>query len=91
MMFDAIVSDIEMPGIDGQALVRQIRAAGPWAHLPVIALTSHASPERVEAGRAAGFTDYVAKFEREALLASLKQCLAVAARPANDSSLASAA
>jgi len=76
VMFDAVVSDIEMPKIDGRALVRQLRAGGPWAHLPVIALTSHASPDSVTAGREAGFTDYVAKFEREALLASVKQCLA---------------
>ncbi len=74
-MFDAVVSDIEMPGLDGRALVREIRSGGPWAHLPVIALTSHAGPESVAAGRAAGFTDYVAKFEREALLASVRQCL----------------
>ena len=78
LMFDAIVSDIEMPGIDGHALVRQIRAAGPWAQLPVIALTSHTSADSIDAGREAGFTDYVAKFERDALLASLEQCLAAA-------------
>ena len=42
----------------------------------MIALTGHADPRDVEAGRDAGFTDYVAKFEREALLASLQQCLA---------------
>ena len=77
-MFDAIVSDIEMPQIDGRALVRQIRAGGPWAQLPVIALTSMTSPDAVDAGREAGFTDYVAKFEREALLASLRDCLAAA-------------
>ena len=35
-MFDAVVSDIEMPGIDGHALVRQLRAAGAWAQLPMI-------------------------------------------------------
>jgi two-component system chemotaxis sensor kinase CheA len=82
VMFDAVVSDIEMPRIDGHALVRQIRAGGPWAHLPVIALTSHASPDHIDAGREAGFTDYVAKFEREALLASLRQCLAATGRSA---------
>jgi len=79
-MFDAVVSDIEMPEIDGHALVRQIRAGGPWAQLPVIALTSHTSADAIDAGREAGFTDYVIKFEREALLASLEQCLA-ASRP----------
>jgi two-component system, chemotaxis family, sensor kinase CheA len=75
-MFDAIVSDIEMPDMDGVALVRQLRAEGPWAALPVIALTGHATPPAIELGRNAGFTDYVRKFEREALLASLRQCLA---------------
>jgi two-component system chemotaxis sensor kinase CheA len=75
-MFDAIVSDIEMPDMDGLAFVRRVRAEGRWADLPVIALTAHARPEDIAAGRAAGFTDYVAKFERDALLASLQQCLA---------------
>jgi len=75
VMFDAILSDIEMPDMNGTDFVRAIRAAGPWAHLPVIALTSHTDPRDVEAGRDAGFTDYVAKSQREALVASLRQCL----------------
>jgi two-component system chemotaxis sensor kinase CheA len=75
-MFDAIVSDVEMPDMDGLEFVRRIRAAGPWASLPVIALSGHTRFDQVELGRAAGFTDYVAKFERDALLASLGRCLA---------------
>jgi len=74
--FDAIISDIEMPGMDGLAFVGSVRESGAWTDLPVIALTSHAAPDAVEAGRGAGFTDYVEKFEREALLASLRHCLA---------------
>jgi two-component system chemotaxis sensor kinase CheA len=42
----------------------------------MIALSSRAEPGDVEAGRDAGFTDYVAKFQRDALIGSLKQCLA---------------
>ena len=76
MMFDAIVSDIEMPEMDGLAFARAVRESGPWAALPLIALSGHADPRDVEAGRDAGFTDYVAKFQRDALLASLQQCLA---------------
>ena len=79
LMFDAILSDIEMPEIDGNEFVRRIRAGGPWAELPVIALTSHGSAQAIESGRAAGFTDYVQKFERDTLLASLRQCLAARA------------
>ncbi len=75
VMFDAIVSDIEMPDMDGLAFARAVRASGAWTSLPMIALTGHVEPRDVEAGRDAGFTDYVAKFEREALLASLQQCL----------------
>jgi two-component system chemotaxis sensor kinase CheA len=75
-MFDAIVSDIEMPDMSGLEFVRRVRADGPWADLPVIALSGHSQPHEIEAGRVAGFTDYVQKFERDALLSSLQQCLA---------------
>jgi two-component system, chemotaxis family, sensor kinase CheA len=76
VMFDVIVSDIEMPDMDGLDFARAVRAGGPWAALPMIALSGHADPRDIEAGRDAGFTDYVAKHQREALLDSLQQCLA---------------
>jgi len=75
-MFDVIISDIEMPDMDGYDFARAVRASGPWASLPMIALSAHADPSAVETGREAGFTDYVAKFERTALMDSLAQCLA---------------
>jgi two-component system, chemotaxis family, sensor kinase CheA len=81
-MFDVIVSDITMPDMDGLDFARTVRAGGPWAALPMIALSARAEPRDIEAGRDAGFTDYVAKFQREALIVSLRQCLAerIAAR-----------
>jgi two-component system chemotaxis sensor kinase CheA len=75
-MFDVILSDIEMPDMNGYDFARAVRASGPWANLPMIALSGRSEPVDVEVGRAAGFTDYVAKFERDALLESLAQCLA---------------
>ena len=86
--FDAIISDIEMPDMSGLDFVRAVRAAGPWANLPVIALTSHAGFDAVEIGREAGFTDYVEKFQREALLASLRHCLAHKPAPMRASNIA---
>jgi two-component system chemotaxis sensor kinase CheA len=74
-MFDVIVSDIEMPEMDGLQFAQAVRAGGPWVDLPLIALTGHADPRAVDAGRDAGFTDYVVKFQREALVSSLMQCL----------------
>ena len=74
-MFDAIVSDIEMPDMDGIQFARAVRAGGSWAKLPLLAMTAHADMEHARLGREAGFSDYVAKFEREALVASLRDCL----------------
>ena len=73
--FDVIVSDIEMPELDGFGLVEAVRAGGIWAELPMIALSARSEPEHVARGRDAGFSDYIGKFDREALLASLRECL----------------
>ncbi len=75
-VFDAVISDIAMPEMDGLAFARALRAEGAWRDLPLIALSGSADPGHVEQGRAAGFTDYVTKFDRNALLASLRQSLA---------------
>jgi two-component system, chemotaxis family, sensor kinase CheA len=75
-MFDVIVSDIEMPDMGGLDFARAVRAGGSWTALPMIALSAHDDPRDIEAGRDAGFTDYVAKHQRDALIASLQQCLA---------------
>ena len=77
-VFDAIVSDIEMPGMGGLEFVRRVRAEGPWAGLPVVALSGRLAPADVEAGFAAGFTDYIEKFNRDRLVASLRRSLAPA-------------
>lgn len=71
--FDIIVSDIEMPGMNGFDFASAIRKAGRWSDLPIIALSSHASPSDLERGRKAGFTDHVAKLDRELLLKALSQ------------------
>jgi len=65
-----------MPGMDGLEFARTVRSGGPWTSLPMIALTAHAEPHQVEAGRDAGFTDYVTKFNRDSLVSSLRECLA---------------
>jgi two-component system chemotaxis sensor kinase CheA len=74
--FDAIISDIEMPGMDGFSFAAAVRNTGRWQSKPLVALSSHATPQDLDRGRAVGFDDYVAKFDREALLASLDEALA---------------
>jgi two-component system chemotaxis sensor kinase CheA len=77
--FDAIVSDIEMPGMDGFAFARAVRESGPWAGLPLVALSGRSDTGAISEARAAGFTDFVAKYDREALASSLRACLAAPA------------
>ncbi len=73
--FDVIVSDIEMPGMSGFEFAQAIRGDTRWHATPLVALSSHASPRDLDRGRQAGFTDYVAKFDRDALLFTLSQTL----------------
>jgi two-component system chemotaxis sensor kinase CheA len=75
-MFDAIVSDIDMPDMDGLTFCRTVRADGAWAALPMIALTARAEPRDIEVGRKAGFTDYVTKSRCQDLAEALRACLA---------------
>ena len=73
--FDVIVSDIEMPGMTGLEFAAAVRAGSRWQGTPLVALSSHASPRDLDRGRQAGFDDYVAKFDRDALLYTLAQTL----------------
>ncbi len=71
-MFDAIISDIEMPGMDGFAFARAVRSDSRWQETPMIALSSHATAQDFELGREGGFDDHVVKFDREAVMEVLK-------------------
>lgn len=73
--FDVIVSDIEMPGMNGFDLAREIKEKGAWSKTPIVALSSRTSPSDIAAGREVGFVDYVPKLDREALLESLSNTI----------------
>ncbi|MEP3275289.1 MAG: chemotaxis protein CheW [Stappiaceae bacterium] len=73
--FQVIVSDIEMPEINGFEFCEGIRRDQRFRSTPVIALSSLVTPASIERGRQAGFDDYVAKFDRPGLIASLKDVL----------------
>jgi len=76
VMFDAIVSDIEMPDMDGFALAENVRNDTRWQRVPMVALSSHATEQDFERGREVGFNDYCAKFDRDALLQTLAEIFA---------------
>jgi two-component system, chemotaxis family, sensor kinase CheA len=74
--FDALVTDVDMPEMDGLALAQAVRAEQKFLRLPIIGLSASSSPEAIERGRQAGFYNYVAKFDRHGLIAALKQQVA---------------
>lgn len=60
--FDVLITDAEMPGMDGFELVRRVRASRELAHLPVIVLTGQDAPDDQRAGLAAGADAFLCKF-----------------------------
>ncbi len=75
LLVDAIVSDIEMPDMDGLEFARVVRQGGAWAATPMIALSGHDGPHDGDRAREAGFSTYVQKSQRTALIESLRACL----------------
>jgi len=74
-VFDLIVSDIDMPDLDGFAFAEKVKSEGQWQETPLIALSGLHSPEFKAQGQEAGFSDYVAKMDRPALLKALHRQL----------------
>jgi two-component system, chemotaxis family, sensor kinase CheA len=70
---DIVVTDIEMPDMDGFALAMALRENPATASIPVIALSAMVSAEAIERGRRVGFHDFVAKFDRAGLIAAIKE------------------
>lgn len=57
--FDLILSDIDLPGIDGHAICRDLRAAGVTC--PIVAVTAFEGHEEMARGRDSGFDLYLTK------------------------------
>ncbi|QDV71038.1 Chemotaxis protein CheA [Rosistilla carotiformis] len=71
--FDLVVTDIEMPRMNGLEFCRRIKADPQLCRLPVIALTSLASESDVSNGRRAGIDDYQVKLDRENLIRAIRE------------------
>jgi two-component system cell cycle response regulator DivK len=71
-----VLMDVQLPGMDGLAATRQLKADLGIAHIPVVALTSHAMKGDGETMRAAGCDSYLPKpFHHRELLALVNKML----------------
>jgi len=74
--FDIVLTDIDMPDMNGYELAAAIRETPRLQDMPVLALDAFAGEEVVEAARRAGMIGVVGKFDRKQLLALLREQLA---------------
>jgi two-component system chemotaxis sensor kinase CheA len=74
--FDLIVSDIEMPGMSGFEFAQAVKKDTRWSEVPMVALSSFATPKDLARGREVGFKDYVSKSDCDALVTTLHETLA---------------
>jgi two-component system chemotaxis sensor kinase CheA len=66
-----VVTDIEMPNMNGFELTEKIKTNQAFSHLPVIALTTLAGEEDIAKGKKVGIDDYQIKLDRERLMNSI--------------------
>lgn len=75
--FDAIVSDVQMPNLDGLQLTARIRQNSRYAELPIILVTSLATDEDRRRGADAGANAYITKssFNQDVLIETLRRLI----------------
>jgi two-component system chemotaxis response regulator CheY len=72
--FDLIITDLNMPVMDGITFIKKLRALPTCKFTPVLMLTTEGSDERKQQGRAAGATGWLTKpFDPEKLLTIVKK------------------
>lgn len=58
---DVLITDLNMPRLDGLGLIRRVRADGRFPGLPIVMLTTESQPERMREGKAAGASGWIVK------------------------------
>ena len=66
-----LVTDIEMPNMNGFELTQRIRSDSKYSNLPIIALTTLASAEDIAKGKSVGVNEYHIKLDKERLMVSV--------------------
>ena len=71
---DVVITDINMPVMDGIEFIRHVRATGNHQSLPILILTTESSQDKRDQGRAAGGTGWIVKpFDPEKLISVINR------------------
>ena len=74
--FHLFVTDLNMPGMDGIELTRQLRGMPEYRFVPIVLLTTESNQEKKMQGKAAGATGWIVKpFKPADLLATVKKVM----------------
>lgn len=74
--FDLVLTDQNMPNMDGLSLIRELRARGEYSRVPILMLTTESSDEMKSRGRSAGATGWLVKpFDPERLIAVVQKVI----------------
>jgi len=72
--FDLIITDLNMPNMDGIEMIGIVRKLPGYSFTPILMLTTESQPEKKDAGRKAGATGWIVKpFNQEQLLAAIQK------------------
>jgi two-component system, chemotaxis family, chemotaxis protein CheY len=73
---DLVLTDLNMPGLDGIALIRELRKLPSYTGVPIVLLTTESDAERKQIAKAAGATGWITKpFEPQQLVSVTKKVL----------------
>lgn len=73
---DMVITDLNMPNLDGIGLIRGVRSNATTKFVPIIMLTTESQDSKKQEGKAAGATGWIVKpFKPEQLLAVVKKVL----------------
>lgn len=73
---DLVLTDVNMPNMDGITLIKNLRALPTYKFTPILLLTTESAPEKKQEGKSAGATGWLVKpFNPEQLLTTIKKVL----------------
>ncbi|BAU56370.1 response regulator [Halorhodospira halochloris] len=72
--FDLVITDVNMPNMDGITLVKELRALPAFKFKPILLLTTESAPEKKQEGKQAGATGWLVKpFDPDQLINTIKK------------------